>query len=383
MQPEPLTPSSPFDIRGRCACGRRYRIRNASLGAIVNCPSCNRPIAITSADVKAALADQPLMPVQSDTAELREAILLDFGGLQLAPEGSVPGLTERYAPGNSEATVSGALRGWRPSALSAALSARHAPARPPRPFALDLLASFYCAGVLSNAVNIFVMAIAFCLPMLLLMFLSYGALPLVLILELLVIAYMVQFYWSVMELTCAGEDEIPWIQSGGGIWDGCVMPTIWLAGISLMCSAPYLIGEWFVPSTLPTPLRSVMLLGLLATGWLFWPVAVMSIGISGTWYYARPDWLVRCVLAIGPLYGLACGILATTAVGWLGFWILLGTVYAWLQSLGGWVGVAALIGAGLTLPVLSSAVSLYLGYVLFRTLGLLFRHRREHLPWRF
>ncbi len=379
MQPESFAPPLPFDIRGRCACGKRYRIRNATVGTIVTCPSCRRPIAITDADVKAALADQPLQPIQNDAGELREAILIDHGGLTLAPEGSAPGLTGRVIAANSEATVNSALRGLRPRSASGMFAGGGTP-RVVRPFALDLVASFYFAGVQRNAVNIFVMAIAICAPTLILMLGSYGTLPLAGILQLIVMGYMIQFYWSVMRLTNDGEDEIPWVQSDWSWWDDCVMPFVWLWTISIACSAPALIAEWLMPNL---PLRAAMIYGLFAAGWMLWPVAVMTIALTDSWYYLRPDWLLRCVVAIGPLYLMACAILVSTVIGWFGFTWLLGAAIAWIETLSGWGRLFAKIGAGLTIPVLSGAVNLYLGYVLFRTLGLLFRHRRQQLPWRF
>ena len=45
-QPQPIL------VRGRCSCGKRYRIRNARAGITVMCPNCRRLIS----------ADEPRCP---------------------------------------------------------------------------------------------------------------------------------------------------------------------------------------------------------------------------------------------------------------------------------------------------------------------------------
>jgi hypothetical protein len=92
-------------VRGRCACGRRYRIRNAQAGITVMCPACRRPIPITESDLRAAASDARLIPLQTETVEPLEAIPLDCGELMLAPEGSRPGLTGERMHSHEEAML--------------------------------------------------------------------------------------------------------------------------------------------------------------------------------------------------------------------------------------------------------------------------------------
>jgi hypothetical protein len=95
-------------VRGRCACGRRYRIRNAQAGITVMCPNCRRAIPITESDLRAAAADARLIPLQVEEVEPLEAIPLDCGELTLAPEGSRPGLTGERLHSHDEAMLAAA-----------------------------------------------------------------------------------------------------------------------------------------------------------------------------------------------------------------------------------------------------------------------------------
>jgi hypothetical protein len=366
-QPEPIL------VRGRCACGRRYRIRHAQAGITVLCPNCRRPIPITDADLRAALADARLVPLQTEVVELLEAIPIDHGELRLAPEGSRPGLTGQKVLAHEEAMLASAMRG------SLTLGDTYADVNPAAPgtgarvqielepgrqaFMYDLLTSFYCAGVSGNALNILGIAAACSLmvalqwvlvflgPFVLFMIPIYG----------IVFLYVVQFYWSVLRNTAAGEDEIPWAQTDWSFWHDGLKPLIWMAVISLLCSLPAGLLSWFGPPAVATGSLAWWL--VLAAGWFFWPVAVMSVALGDTILFVRPDWLVRCVIGIGPVYLVAWLVVIIAVTGW----------FVLLRYSGYWAWI----------PVVGFGVNLYFGYVVFRTLGLLFRHFRERFPWKY
>ena len=376
----------PLDVyvRGRCTCGRRYRIRNPQPGAVVACPSCARPIQITAGDLRAALQGESLLPLQSESVTPLEAVLIDHGELRLAPAGSRPGVTGRRLVDNSESLLSNAMRGWLPPATAYG-SGPSAPAtvRVPvqRTFVDDLFASFYFAGERNNAANVLLTAIACALPMFLHFVMPGPFLAVVALLMLVVIGYAIQFYWSVLRMTAAGEDEIPWVQSDLSLWDDCVLPIAWMACISLQCSLPAILASYFLPPALAG--KSALLLGLLALGWLFWPIAVMSVSLGNTLLFVRPDWLVRCLIGIGPVYLIAVLVVLVTLAGWAFFVFGIEFTVTRVSALTGWTGGVAKTAMLIVVPVLSSAFNLYAGYVLFRTMGLLFRHFRERLPWRF
>jgi len=366
-QPQPIL------VRGRCACGKRYRIRNAQPGITVLCPNCGRPIPITEADLRAAMADARLIPIQSETVELQEVIPIDFGELTLAPEGSRPGLTGKKALDHEEAMLARAM------GESVMLGETDAEIRPPAPgvdaraviefelggqaFLHDLLASFYCAGIARNALNILVIAVACSLILLVQWALLISPLFLLFVVPLygIIFLYTIQFYWSVLRNTAAGEDEIPWAQTDWSFWYDGLKPLIWMTAISLLCSLPAGLLAWFGPPAVGAGSLPWWL--ALGVGWFFWPVAVMSVALGNTILFVRPDWLVRCVIGIGPVYLVAWLAVMIAAAGWrllLHYW-------------GYWIWI----------PVVGFAVNLYFGYVVFRALGLLFRHFRERFPWRF
>jgi len=138
-------------VRGQCACGKRYRIRNARPGITVMCPNCRRPIPITESDLRVAAADARLIPLQAEDIEPLEAIPLDCGELMLAPEGSRPGLTGERMHSHEEAMLAEAqgIRAFsstferiRPAAASGArVIIEFEPAR--RSFLYNALADFF------------------------------------------------------------------------------------------------------------------------------------------------------------------------------------------------------------------------------------------------
>jgi hypothetical protein len=363
----------PILVRGRCACGKRYRIRNARPGITVMCPNCRRPIPITDADLRAALADARLIPVQSETVDLQEVIPVDHGELTLAPEGSRPGLTGEKALAHEEVMLASAVR------RRFALSPTDEQGPPPvgdsgprvlvefepvqRGFVHDLFASFYCAGVARNALDILVIATA-CSLMVALQYVL-ASFPILLFFMIpiygIVFLYAIQFYWTVLRNTAAGEDGIPWAQTHWSFWHDGFKPLIWMAVISGFCSLPAVLLAWYGLPGIAVGSPAWWL--VLGVGWFFWPVAVMSVALGNTITFVRPDWLVRCAIGIGPVYVVAWVPVMIAVAGWYVFWQF-ANIWLWI-------------------PVIGFAVNLYFGYVVFRTLGLLFRHFRERFPWKY
>ena len=363
-----MATEEPIVVRGRCACGRRFRIRNARNDSVVLCPNCRRVIRLTETDLQAAAADEHLIPLQSETDELLEVMPVDHGALHMAPEGSRPGLTGAQILSHEEAALAYSARGIKLSepyertlAGRASVWSSYEPEQ--RPFFLDLLASFYFAGVPRNALNILALAAA-CTLLALAQYLVYLSPVLVLLaipMYLLIFVCTIQFFWSVLMFTANGEDVIPWAQDQWSLWYDFVLPLFRLGIISFLCTLPYLIvSRGNFPAFTSQPVRLWLVLG---AGWFFWPAAVMSVGIGNSLFYLRPDWVIRCIIGVGPAY-LAAWLAAMLAVG------------VWYYFLGIWQ-------QWIWYPVIGFSANLYLGYVLFRICGLLFRHYRQRLPWKF
>lgn len=358
-------------VRGRCACGKRYRIRNARAGITVMCPNCRRPIPITESDLRAAAADARLIPVQCESVEPLEVIPLDCGELTLAPEGSRPGLTGERVHSHEEAALAAAHRGPTFSVTHEQIN----PASPPkasvlielesgrRTFFYDMLASFYFAGVPGNALNTLATAAACSLMVAIQYVLALVPLLLLFMIPIYGIAllYIVQFYWAVLRNTADNQDAIPWAQTDWSFWYDGFKPLVWMGVISFLCTLPWLLLTWLARPMLASDPAIGWI--ALATGWFFWPVAVMSVALGETILFVRPDWLVRCVVGIGPVYLVAWVAVFLAVVGW----------YLFLQYWQIWIWI----------PILGFAINLYFGYVVFRTLGLLFRHFRARFPWKY
>ncbi len=365
-------------VRGRCACGKRYRIRHAQRDLIVTCPHCGRTILVTQADLKAAAGDISI-PLQPEQAEPAEAVLLDEVELRPAAHGSAPGLTGRQVHTHEAAQLADALAQGRHFKYATGRRSPGAPEVPPGPrgsvntsaFVLDLLLSFAFAGRLRNAAMLAATIAACTLPFLLLHLLPAGFVVLVAIVDFvlgcLVFLFLVQFFWNIMSMTAAGEDGIPVVPAEWDWLDDALKPLVWLVGITLLCCVPAIVASIYVPIG---PFYAPIIWAAGLAGSFIWPIAVLSVAMGGSISALRPDWLVRGIVGIGPAYFLAWGLVLGIAA------VVVGLVS--LDPSGrGWPPVLATV-----YPALAGGAVLYLDYVLFRTLGLLFRHFRPHLPWR-
>lgn len=377
-----------FLVRDICACGRRYRVKNPEVGFRFNCPSCQREIEITEADIQLA------EPLQSDLvpkgleliepSEPLDVIPVDNAPLRIAEVGSKIGATGKIDYGSPDAMLRAASSPRSLQKMSEAdeitrLGAIPEEHRQQRTFLNDVFMSFALAGSGNNAIKLGAMGVGlflfFVVARALMDLMSRGlaasiAIMAALIVPLLiVISYLAHFYWEVLLETANGEDEISWEQSGWDLTGDVIRPMFWLTVITLFCAAPA-IG-FLVISFLPSPDRESVSYILLAVGFFFWPIAVMWVAVGQSLTYLRPDLLVRSVLAVGPAYGMVWLLLLATIVMW-----------AVLLSMDFTFGLVGPLGSALWFlgPLMTVVGNIYLGYVVFRTIGLIFRYHREKLP---
>ena len=365
-----MSPTTPYVIRGRCACGRRYRIRNAQPGVTVQCPNCRRAIPITHADIEAASAQTRLIPIQDEQIEPREAILVDYGELTLAADGSRPGATGREVFGHDEAALFCAQRGLRAAGTIDSGFFGPPPSKQPfirleaepvqRSFWPDLLAGLSFCGSINVAVNVLAMGL-FAL-LLVQLYWATPALLRILVLPIVLVLWLplnVQFYWSIMRRAAFGEERAPIWGVEAGVWYDMIKPSLWILVISAICFLPAMIVTHFVGAS-GSGMQPIVTL-VVVLGWFFWPLAVLSVGLGDSPVLLRPDWLIRCLIAIGPAYIL---IWLVVIFGEIAGYVLTTR----LQT--EWCGAVMLF-----------ALRSYTTYLVFRTLGVFYRHRRHRFPW--
>ncbi len=241
-------------VRGRCACGQRYRVRHAQADLAVLCPKCGRSISITRADIAAARAGVALTPLQSDSAEVPEALPLPEDGVWLAATGSKPGRTGNVLDTPEDLVVTATLgvspykRPDEPLPDQAPPAAGGTPATgtPLRPFAADLLLSLACAGRADNALNLLLTTVGCTLPLLMLAFICglIGFLGIILgfVLSFLVVPaivlYIAQFVWRIMTRTAAGDDGLPIVEVDWDWFEDGLKPLFWLVVVTGLTLGP-------------------------------------------------------------------------------------------------------------------------------------------------
>lgn len=381
-------------VRGRCECGRRYRIRNATVGVRVGCPNCGREIEIRpdhlaapahlstlrAADAAAGPADAA-SGFAADQPPLLEAIVLDAGELRPAAAGSVPGLTGERVFHTSEAMVEHLLRGWRYESPEDDRDAGQkrfvdqwlGPHEPrPRAFWSDLLASFYFAGSLRNAIIILITSATLAVVTLGVMLAIFSMHLVVVLFALIglgfVVGQVLQFYLGVLVSAAQGDDEIDLIDEQFSFVEGLVVPMTRIVTITGLYAFPALAAAYYLPPQVEN--RALIIAAAALAGTLLWPMALMLVWLGGSLANMRPDRVVWAIARVGPVYGLAWLTVLLTVLAWFaGFRLLAET--------SGRTFLSAVLA-----PVWLLTTCYYFGYVLFRTLGVIYRHYGARLPWR-
>jgi hypothetical protein len=362
-------------LRGRCACGLAVRLRNAQPSTLVPCPRCGAVFHITREHFRAAAAGEDEINVELTSQPLLEARLLDGGELRLAREGAKIGATGKLVHISQDAAILSALGGRMPASRGASTLPTGAEfSGPQRPFGADLLASFYFCGRPWNAFHLGIATLACWLPLAasLLPGLAIPALGL----NLLMAAYFTNLTWTIMTETARGEDDVPLGPQSWDWWEDVSKPillNLWVTGI---CAVPALIA-WYYADKFATAAQdqAVLIVAAAVFGSFFWPILLLAAATDEPFLIARPDLLFRGLWNVGPLY-LFVWLLSMIALGG--------------PALAGWsldhlqMRLTATPAALVVVPLmtlLSVALEVYFGYVLYRTIGLISRHRGDTLPW--
>lgn len=378
-------------VRGVCSCGQRLRIRNARAGLQVACPRCHRPIVIgVGLDDGQDDGGGGLIAIARDPGELREALPIDTGTISLARDDARPGVTGRVTYSHDDEIVAAALRGGAYSTFPGAprQTAAQAPARQPGGllgFLRDFFLSFAFGGNMRAAVTVLVTALFFGLVGVLVHFafanaglsLSFiVAAPLIvagILLNLMILA----FFWNVLEQTIAGRDDEIGLGVDLDLWHTFVRPALILLAFSLATFLPG-ASAWVMAEVVPPDRMNPVALGFFLTFvamqvaiWFLWPVMVVSYSVGETIAMLRPDLLVRCILGIGWAYPILWLLLSVIAALWV-----FGDLLA--DKLSG-----RFPGSEYAAEFCAQFLAVYLGYALFRGIGLVYRHFRHRFPWQF
>lgn len=367
----------PTIVRVHCGCGQRFRVRNARAGAGVRCPKCQRPLLLSQGDLRLAAGGETIALVPGNDGQPAPARLLDAGELRPARSGSRPGATGGTTYASPAAGAEAAVSGWR--TLPAAGVEREPPPPPgvgylerSRAFLRDLVAGFWLAGRVGNlwslggmVLGIGVLVILVWLTQFIVGFFAFLA---ALLVWGVTVAYVVQFFWQTLQRTAGGEEDIPLVQADWDLFDDVLRPLVWM----LLTTGLTCFPAWLVLAYGPEPIahrQTLAVLTLIITS-LLWPIAVMSMAIGQSFVFLRPDWLLRALVGIGPVYLVAWA--QCVLVGGAFIFVYVVDVSA------DWPLLARLAYAPASLALL-----LYLGYIFFRSLGLLYRHFQDRLPWQF
>ncbi len=357
-------PTAEIFVRGRCICGRRYRVRHATRNSAVACPSCGRTITISEADLRLADGGDEVILLKSDVAlEEPYVVPLEGGGLRLAERGARPGLTFKSRYTNPDAQISAAIGrqsfkgaikdvnerlaasggGWRPDdpAIMDFLDALTV-GRSPKNLLVVFLSALGCAILLAGIG--FAPLLGFARPVLILLGLTAMA------------GYAAHLMWSTLFHSANGEDELSMTENWNPFDDG-VRPLIYLLFISCLCTLPAFAMGWWGPAV-SRPVLTFHF--LIAAGWFFWPVSVFAVALGDSIRALRPDFLIRCLVAIGPSYVL--------------WW---GLVYGMLWLWSGLFQFA--LGQPMAFAIAPFFV-FYCAYALGRVLGLSYRRYQRRLP---
>jgi hypothetical protein len=358
-------------VRGRCECGRRYRVRNARAGATVPCPQCGRPIKITAADLRAA-SDAELQPIELDVPGAAEAIPVDDDTLRPAAPGSRPGLTGRQIWVHDEALAADALFGGALSRVGqvrdaeAGRTPRVVAARPipnTRALVRELLAAPYLRGSLGDLVILLANVLLCVGPGI------GGRLvaeqlsePLSGVVAATFTGYMVvfaaHFMWRTLCRTAHGQNAVPLLDFPMGRWSEPIVAPLYLAWATVVCAVPAVAVWYFVPLALG--LRTALTVAVGLTCSLAWPAVAIAVGCgSGTGRSAVSG--RDSLRAFGPAYYLAWGEIL----------VLTGTLLGVIMLAEGLPATWA--ARQLARPVVEWTAVLYIGHVIFRILGLLAR----------
>ncbi len=176
---------------------------------------------------------------------------------------------------------------------------------------------------------------------------------------LILAAYLTATYFEIIETTATGSDKAPVFPNVTSVWDDLIWPLLKSVIVALFSFAPlwiYLIcsGE--------NNARPEWVLALAGLGAIYFPMAMTAMVVLGYLGAMLPHIVVPAIFRAGGLYWLAV------------FLIIL--IFLAQGFLGDLLARIPILGA-----VVASLVEIVAMMINGRTLGIIYRERREEMGW--
>ncbi|MCB9856559.1 MAG: hypothetical protein H6818_12830 [Phycisphaerales bacterium] len=381
-------------IRVRCKCGKSLKIGAALADKKIACPGCKRPFRIPAAkfaaaerkaaekagrspSAKPAVAPETPEPMSlDDEFAAMGSGLIDFSQsdvLEFAAEGlsapSAPAAVPIDGFPEQVNYASGAAAGVEPPRrLADPISG------PKRGFWADAFVSFiYPAQSVGNAITLGIIFVVSAIEALVAAVPGCFALLAVLVIK----GWFASLYFSVIQETASGSEDLPGLDLEGGWVDGIFMPALKFVGAFAVVLLPFVgLSILAAAGDLPKFVTSLMPLWFLA-GVFMAPMSFLLFALGS------PGTLFRLHVVLPTI--------AKTILPYLAIWLMLSLIFLVMMvvSLGGAVLLTALFPAGSLSPSISSfaattfgsiSISMfgtYLMIVAMRMIGLYYLHFKK------
>ena len=180
-----------------------------------------------------------------------------------------------------------------------------------------------------------------------------------LIAGLILTAYFCAIFFEIMITSASGSNDCIGFPNLTDILDDLILPFFKVVAVALFSFAPAIL---FAFSSSEGFAAEMIMLLLAGVGIIYFPMAILAVGILGTFRGMLPHIVVPSILKAGGLYWAIVGILFA--------------VYVLESSLLGFLDQFFLVGA-----LVSSFVSMLTLMINGRLLGLLYCHKEEELEW--
>ncbi|MDQ8190702.1 hypothetical protein [Roseibacillus persicicus] len=185
-------------------------------------------------------------------------------------------------------------------------------------------------------------------------------LPVIGLIAWLVLAgFFCSTFFEIMVSSASGSDDCPGFPNLSDLLEDLILPFIKVVAVALFSFAPALIFAFTADGGAAT---YVLLMALVGVGIVYFPMAILGVGILGTFRALSPHIVVPSIFKAGGLYWAIVGILFAVYVLQSFLLALLGEIFI----------VGALVAAFVSMLALM---------INGRLLGLLYRNKEDELEW--